>query len=85
MSDHDYTQTVSMRLSKAQLELLKHCATEHRVSVSDLIRRWILDLGSAREKPHDLQSWEYVKNPLPNLAEDVSHRFLLTAKRKYCA
>lgn len=41
MNDTDFTETVSVRISKAQLELLKHCAFEQQVTVSNLIRRWI--------------------------------------------
>ena len=41
MSDTDYKETISIRLTTAQLKILKDCSTEHLVSVSDLIRRWI--------------------------------------------
>ena len=41
MSNNDYTETISIRLTTAQLKILKHCAAGHLVSVSDLIRRWI--------------------------------------------
>ena len=41
MNDTDYTQTISVRVTKMQFERLKTCAAEHGVSGSNLIRRWI--------------------------------------------
>ena len=74
MSDHDYTQTVSMRLSKAQLELLKHCATEHRVSVSDLRSRWILDLDVLPMIPAELKSIIRQKTDAATRGKDLEER-----------
>ena len=56
MDVKDYTETVSVRLTKAQVERVKHYAKECGMSVSDVIRRWIDDLDVLPMIPAELKS-----------------------------
>lgn len=59
MSDEikDFTETVSVRLTKAQVARLKQAATEMGMTPSDLIRRWVDDCDVTPVLPESLKEW----------------------------
>ena len=76
----DYTETVSVRLTKAQVERLRQHASALGISQSDVLRHWIDDCDSEQGETvfADLAlAWlEWLEQALvsdPNLARCVAH------------
>jgi hypothetical protein len=59
MSDEikDYTETVSVRLTKAQVKQLRDSAFERGISQSDVIRQWIHDCDVTPVLSEPLKEW----------------------------
>lgn len=59
MSDEikDYTETVSVRLTKSQVARLRDYARERGISQSDVIRQWIHDCDVTPVLPESLKQY----------------------------
>lgn len=83
MSDEikDYTETVSVRLTKAQVEQLKQAAVEMGMTQSDFIRQWVETLDVMPVFPQTLLNhYRYMarqanRSPRKQFEDDLRHLF----------